>query len=186
MPKRVQLRRTKDWRLSPFARSVARPSYYGNPYKPGSVYLVGDLLPFPLPTARTWEGPCGADNLRAVKCANVGEAVAWFRSWASLALEPSKVELLRGFDLACWCPLDLPCHADVLLELANPDRPGPDARTKALTPSGAAGSPPARESTDVPHAVRAGADSDPRPRSGKRGTAATAASYSPPPGVGHA
>jgi len=26
---------------------------------------------------------------------------------------------LRGKDLACWCPLDVPCHADVLLEVAN-------------------------------------------------------------------
>jgi hypothetical protein len=26
---------------------------------------------------------------------------------------------LRGRDLACWCPLDEPCHADVLLEVAN-------------------------------------------------------------------
>jgi hypothetical protein len=26
---------------------------------------------------------------------------------------------LRGKNLACWCPLDQPCHADVLLELAN-------------------------------------------------------------------
>ena len=26
-----------------------------------------------------------------------------------------------GKDLACWCPLDAPCHADVLLELANED-----------------------------------------------------------------
>jgi len=26
---------------------------------------------------------------------------------------------LRGHDLACWCPLDQPCHADVLLRLAN-------------------------------------------------------------------
>lgn len=27
---------------------------------------------------------------------------------------------LRGKDLACWCPLDgAPCHADVLLHLAN-------------------------------------------------------------------
>lgn len=26
---------------------------------------------------------------------------------------------LRGKDLACWCPLGQPCHADVLLELAN-------------------------------------------------------------------
>ena len=29
------------------------------------------------------------------------------------------VEELRGRDLACWCPLDRPCHGDVLLELAN-------------------------------------------------------------------
>ncbi len=27
---------------------------------------------------------------------------------------------LAGRDLACWCPLDGPCHADVLLEVANP------------------------------------------------------------------
>jgi hypothetical protein len=26
---------------------------------------------------------------------------------------------LRGKDLMCWCPLDKPCHADVLLEIAN-------------------------------------------------------------------
>jgi hypothetical protein len=26
---------------------------------------------------------------------------------------------LAGRDLACWCPLDQPCHADFLLDLAN-------------------------------------------------------------------
>jgi hypothetical protein len=26
---------------------------------------------------------------------------------------------LRGRDLACYCPLDQPCHADVLLAIAN-------------------------------------------------------------------
>ena len=26
---------------------------------------------------------------------------------------------LKGKNLACWCPLDQPCHADVLLEIAN-------------------------------------------------------------------
>ena len=31
---------------------------------------------------------------------------------------PSLAEL-RGKDLCCWCPLDQPCHADVLLEIAN-------------------------------------------------------------------
>lgn len=27
---------------------------------------------------------------------------------------------LKDKDLACWCALDKKCHADVLLELANP------------------------------------------------------------------
>lgn len=28
-------------------------------------------------------------------------------------------EVLRGHDLACWCPLDKPCHADVWLRTVN-------------------------------------------------------------------
>ena len=35
-----------------------------------------------------------------------------------VTIEDVKTEL-RGKDLACWCPLDQPCHADVLLEIAN-------------------------------------------------------------------
>ena len=30
------------------------------------------------------------------------------------------LEPLRGKSLGCWCPLDEPCHADVLLKWANP------------------------------------------------------------------
>jgi hypothetical protein len=26
---------------------------------------------------------------------------------------------LAGHDLACWCPIGAPCHAEVLLEVAN-------------------------------------------------------------------
>jgi hypothetical protein len=40
-----------------------------------------------------------------------------------LELDTELVEAARrelaGKDLACWCPLDQPCHADVLLEIAN-------------------------------------------------------------------
>jgi len=32
-------------------------------------------------------------------------------------------ERLVGHDLVCWCPLDSPCHADVLLALANGGQP---------------------------------------------------------------
>jgi hypothetical protein len=31
----------------------------------------------------------------------------------------NQIHELRGKNLACWCPLNQPCHADVLLELAN-------------------------------------------------------------------
>lgn len=31
----------------------------------------------------------------------------------------ASLPVLRGFNFACWCPLDQPCHADVLLEIAN-------------------------------------------------------------------
>lgn len=52
--------------------------------------------------------------------ANVQErVVALFRDDA---LDMDLTEL-RGKNLACWCPLDAPCHADVLLELANPVAP---------------------------------------------------------------
>ena len=38
---------------------------------------------------------------------------------------PSRPDLdpreLRGRSLACYCPRDQPCHADVLLDLANQD-----------------------------------------------------------------
>ena len=55
--------------------------------------------------------PVGPDRTAA-------EAVALYRRW----IEPQAGEVraqLAGRDLCCWCPLDRPCHADVLLELAN-------------------------------------------------------------------
>ena len=36
----------------------------------------------------------------------------------AVTVEDVKREL-RGRDLACYCPLDGPCHADVLLAIAN-------------------------------------------------------------------
>lgn len=55
---------------------------------------------------------------------SMGEAVRGFGlRVASIMAGPAvptvlpDLEPLRGHDLACWCPLDVPCHADVLLEL---------------------------------------------------------------------
>lgn len=38
---------------------------------------------------------------------------------AKLQKNPKLLEPLKGKDLACWCPVGEPCHADMLLELAN-------------------------------------------------------------------
>jgi hypothetical protein len=64
-----------------------------------------------------------------VRDATREECVALFREEMTGELDmleyryKSRVDDIRGDlagkDLACWCPLDKPCHADVLLELAN-------------------------------------------------------------------
>lgn len=91
-PKRVQMTRNKPWRAdNPDAVIVDRRTKWGNPF---------------LHAARRL-------------------AVHDFREMAVYGLSdryPTADEIrseLRGKDLACWCPLDQPCHADVLLELAN-------------------------------------------------------------------
>jgi hypothetical protein len=55
--------------------------------------------------------PIGPDRSAA-------EAVALYREWITPRVDEVRVQL-AGRDLCCWCPLDRPCHADVLLELAN-------------------------------------------------------------------
>jgi len=57
-------------------------------------------------------------------------AIAWYEMWLKGELDVYRDERdeilesiheLTGKDLACWCPLDGPCHADILLRLANDD-----------------------------------------------------------------
>jgi hypothetical protein len=50
-------------------------------------------------------------------------AVELLRAWLAYEWGPEDYKMARrelsGKDLACWCPLDSPCHGDVLLEIAN-------------------------------------------------------------------
>jgi hypothetical protein len=107
-PIRVQLSRAKGWRKPPNTVSVARPTIWGNPWR----------ILYPNEFRRLWfvDGPA-----QTVECASEAEAVALalrkFRYYASS--RPELIAPLRGRNLACWCALDAPCHADVLLELAN-------------------------------------------------------------------
>jgi hypothetical protein len=56
-------------------------------------------------------------------CRNLAAGIAqMYAPPAPLRAPPSFAEIRRalaGRDLVCWCPPDRPCHADVLLELAN-------------------------------------------------------------------
>lgn len=102
-PLRIQLSRAKGWRLPAGAISVARPTKWGNPWT-----IVGGRR----------AGFNGTDAEVA------GMVVAMFRNGLAanlpvVATIAADLHQLRGKSLACWCPLGQPCHADVLLELAN-------------------------------------------------------------------
>ena len=96
-PTRVQLSRKKGFRLPPNTVTVSRPSRYGNPF---------NVTP---------------DRTQAM-------AVTAFEMWLTgnfTGLEKEKLFILstlhelKGKNLACWCKPGTPCHADVLLRMAN-------------------------------------------------------------------
>ena len=119
-PKRIQRRRTKGWRMPEGAIYVGRPSLWGNPFQLGKTYMwmLRADLGYPIPT---WREPGEYDfGLRVERLTSPVVAVEWYRGWLAEPFrnDPAFLVPLRGHDLACWCPLDQPCHADVLLELA--------------------------------------------------------------------
>ena len=103
MPKRIQMTRAKGgWRKdNPDAVIVARPSKWGNP--------------FPI------EGTGPLDRFSPDAAGAVGHFTAMLSDPEMIEAAGYPVDLseLGGRDLACWCPLGQPCHADVLIEAAN-------------------------------------------------------------------
>lgn len=117
MPVRITLSRKKGWRMPPNTLKVSRPGKWGNPFRIGH---MPDVCP-------------PSEHYRACSQA---DAVRLYREWlfstdAGLEImSRCKIEL-RGKNLACWCKPGTPCHADVLLRLANqplsPAGPGAEA-----------------------------------------------------------
>jgi hypothetical protein len=107
VPRRIQLKRTKGWRMPAGAVKVDRTTRWGNPFH---------------------QDACGSVE-RAVACHRawlLGDAAALKRLGCPPpprgAERPSLEEIrreLRGKDLACWCKPGTPCHGDLLVELAN-------------------------------------------------------------------
>lgn len=100
MPKRIQRKRSKGWKMPDGAVYVGRPTKFANPFK------VGVDCPGAFDAKRQFE--------RWIEGAN-GTGGGGLRRIALL----SSISQLRGKDLACWCPLWQACHADVLLKIAN-------------------------------------------------------------------
>ena len=110
-PVRVQRRRAKGWRTPPCSCGCGQPArYVGRGTKWGNPWRVGDIITVLAPARR------GSAYIRDL-VATPALAVALYE----IAFRPDRVDAiaeLGGHDLSCWCPLDTPCHADVLLSLA--------------------------------------------------------------------
>lgn len=59
----------------------------------------------------------GAELIRADRAGEIVDSSRRYSRTRRIILD--RLHELRGHDLVCWCPLDSPCHADVLLELAD-------------------------------------------------------------------
>jgi len=143
MPKRIQRKRTKGWRMPDGAVYVGRGTRWGNPFVVGQAQIRVPGV------AAEWEyegrlhKPTGERTFYCTGTDDAGMPVGFWHD-VRLATREQCVEMYRmralrldvhnvgrgeplaviraelaGRDLACWCPLDQSCHADVLLEIAN-------------------------------------------------------------------
>lgn len=134
-PARIQLSRARGWRIPPGTIIVSRPSIWSNPWQPGDPGM------FHWPNDHQRGSSCSMFMANEV---TVREAVMFFARWLETGEHPlphgltregisacrislvrrrveirGRLNALRGRDLACWCELGGPCHADALLTVAN-------------------------------------------------------------------
>jgi hypothetical protein len=103
--KRIQRKRTKGWKMPKNTKYVGRPTKFGNPFR------VEDLGAQEA-TRRYKE--CILNNAMCYYYFDEIEASIQFDRFKWMA---ENLEQLRGFDLACFCLLDVVCHVDILIEL---------------------------------------------------------------------
>ena len=120
MLQRIQRKRTKGWRMPENTVYVGRPGVFGNPF--GGDHIVTDPLtdkqvPETLRAYREFV-VSGIEN-RPSTTGHFWGAIDGLAGYPERSRLIARLPELRGKDLACWCPLDQPCHADILLEIAN-------------------------------------------------------------------
>lgn len=106
-PVRLQLSRKKGFNLQEHSHqvngleavNVARPTKWGNPFR---VDLIDCF-----------------SNKDAAAMFNKYLKQYLFHRRSPFSFKYADMQELRGKNLACWCKPGEPCHADVLMELAN-------------------------------------------------------------------
>lgn len=113
MPERIQRKRAKGWTIPPGTVYVGRGTKWGNPFKVGE----------PCNDSTFRNATVGGTPLaRRGVVEDRAHAVELFAFWLMATVPYTEADIRRelaGRDLACWCPLGEPCHADVLLRIAN-------------------------------------------------------------------
>ncbi len=104
--------------MPPNTVKVARPGRWGNPFRVGGYFLVGDPDPSRTPFRMAYCESYKADP-KFTLIADNAMAVQFFSRLMATGFCQQRLPELRGKNLACWCAIGEPCHADVLLELAN-------------------------------------------------------------------
>lgn len=137
MPERITISRAKGWRMPPNIVKVDRTTRWGNPFDfrrseycwaAISYGCRGDAAgrqEASVKAFREWIDPAEGGVTVCLelqpKIVN-GDAELPLGPFISVGRAPTKDEVktaLRGKNLACWCRPGQPCHADVLLEIAN-------------------------------------------------------------------
>jgi hypothetical protein len=91
MPVRIQRKRTKGWRMPENTVYVGRPTKWGNPYQVTAPATIGYRK----------------------------KVIEMYEASMSMMLKQDAKKELKGKNLACFCKEGEPCHADVLLKIAN-------------------------------------------------------------------
>ena len=109
-PQRVQLSRKKGWKMPANTVKVDRTTKWGNPFVVGEHGTRAECV-------RLFEFMLG--GYLCISEINADKQIEY------MTMARRAREQLRGKNLACWCPTDAPCHADVLLVMANVKVRGP-------------------------------------------------------------
>jgi hypothetical protein len=104
IPQRIQRKRSPGWRMPENTVYVGRPSKWGNPFRVGT-------KGFEYTQAKAVE--LHENVLFVNKAITSGN-----NSGVLITIDEIKKEL-KGKNLACWCKPSDPCHADILLKIAN-------------------------------------------------------------------